>query len=594
MAVATATVVNAGSQRIRIDPSSLIGEGGEAEVYRITADTVLKLFKPCRLGVYDAKLKRLPKFPAEVAAPKEICTDNRGNIVGYTMKFIDGAYHLRSLASKDFRSKSGITTDSVVDLFRKLHHVICLTHGAGIIVGDFNPLNVLIRHDQVHLLDADSMQFAGFLCETFTPRYVDPLLCDPTNTRLTMIAPHSELSDWYSFAVMFFEALLYVHPFGGVFRPANKQDNVPPDLRPLHRISVFHPEVIYPVAAARYQDLPKNVIDYYRDLLTNDIRFEFPLSLLDTLQGKVFLAVQTRTAPTQSGIRCRALFHTEHVLLSVSVQDDRLLYVYHDGQSFRREDGSAILNGTLDPNLHFCINGNKTVVTKDAQSFLIEKGNIEPLSVELFRDKFPAIAANYNATYWTGGGSLWYREGSSQKHVDEVISKQTRIWVGNEFGLGLSNVGQITRAFLFERESSRINVTLPRLDGHIVDAECHFGINVAWLFIKVSANRQTTITYCFCIDRLGTVLAAAQAPDDQDGWLKSSAGKCATTISNAEVLFIVEERNIQQIQVVAGNQFAVTRSYGADAIDITSMHLLWSPEGLVAYDSQSIYVITSN
>ena len=125
-------------------------------------------------------------------------------------------------------------------------------HALGVVIGDFNDLNVLVKDEQAYLIDADSFQFGGFLCRVFPERFVDPLSCDPQERRPLLCKPFSTDSDWHAFAVMVMQTLLSVGPYGGVYRPKSTSARVPEYARPLRRITVFHPEVLYPKPAAPY------------------------------------------------------------------------------------------------------------------------------------------------------------------------------------------------------------------------------------------------------------------------------------------------------------------------------------------------------
>jgi len=89
---------------VKLHPSQAIGKGGEADVFRLGSDRVLKLFKTpdhpdyqgqpeeqeaarCRLVEHQQKLRCFPaNLPARVVQPLELATDRSGQrILGYTM-----------------------------------------------------------------------------------------------------------------------------------------------------------------------------------------------------------------------------------------------------------------------------------------------------------------------------------------------------------------------------------------------------------------------------------------------------------------------------------------------------------------------------
>src|SRR5262249_35855209 len=151
-----------------------------------------------------------PELPPTVVAPQELVTDRSGGrLVGYTMRHLSGSELLLRYAERSFRG-AGITHEMVRHLFLGLHDTVAQVHRAGVVLGDFNDLNVLVQGLKAHVIDADSFQFGPFACTVFTARFVDPLLCDPSQDSLVLTRPHNAASDWYAFTVMLMQCLLFV------------------------------------------------------------------------------------------------------------------------------------------------------------------------------------------------------------------------------------------------------------------------------------------------------------------------------------------------------------------------------------------------
>ena len=258
---------------VTIDPARALGKGGEADVFDIGNNTALKIYKTPdhpdfagnpteqeyvrnRIKGIQEKLREFPKtLPERVVTPKNLATDQyNSRIVGYTMRLVPGAEPLARYAERNFRRTAGISTPAVINVLRDLHATVNRVHETGTIVGDFSDLNVLVSGDAAYLIDADSFQFGKFICPMFTERFVDPLLCDQNKASLTLICPHRCSSDWYAFAVMLMQCLLFVHPYGGIYRPKEESKRMLAGARPLHRITIFNPEVVYPEAGAALQD----------------------------------------------------------------------------------------------------------------------------------------------------------------------------------------------------------------------------------------------------------------------------------------------------------------------------------------------------
>jgi len=222
--------------RIRLDPQNALGKGGEADVYALGTDRALKVFKGPdhpdlkpfpeeqeaarrRLATHQKKLREFPAgLPARVIAPLELATDRAGkSVVGYSMRRVDGAEPLLRYSEPGWR-KGGVSSQVVTAMLADLHRSLCSIHGSGVVIGDFNDLNVLVRGEEAWLIDADSFQYGPWLTEVFTERFVDPLLCDAAGARPLLSRPYGRESDWYAFTVMVMQSLLLVGPYGGVYR----------------------------------------------------------------------------------------------------------------------------------------------------------------------------------------------------------------------------------------------------------------------------------------------------------------------------------------------------------------------------------------
>jgi DNA-binding helix-hairpin-helix protein with protein kinase domain len=301
-------VTTGGARRVWIDdapvtlrPEALVGQGGEAEIYDLGDGRVVKWWKPAghpdflgqpaaqhaaqqRLVERPAKLRALPAgLPRAVVAPigLALAEQRSSEVVGYVMPKVVGE-PLHAYGEPRWRREHPIDGADVVAILLALHDALVGVHQAGVVIGDFNDLNVLVDGRQVHLIDVDSYQFGGFGCAMFGERFVDPRLCDPQ--QLVPVRPHDRESDWFAFAVMVFRVLLGVGPWGGVHQPAEPSRRCPPSQRALRRISVFSPEVVYPRAARPLSTLPDELAEEVRAIFECDRRGVFPRELLERLR----------------------------------------------------------------------------------------------------------------------------------------------------------------------------------------------------------------------------------------------------------------------------------------------------------------------
>jgi DNA-binding helix-hairpin-helix protein with protein kinase domain len=224
-------------KRIKVDPTLSIGKGGEADVFSLGPDLVLKLFKTpdhpdlaadpdaregarARLEMHQTKLPLFPSpLPERVVSPVDLATDKPGRrVLGYTMPLVAGAEVLMRYSDPGFRASS-VPLAALGPLLADLHRTVESLHARGVVIGDFNDLNILVRGSEAHLIDADSFQFGAFPCAVYTERFLDPLLCDPAAPRPAPARPYAPASDWYAFAALALQTLLCVGPYGGVYKP---------------------------------------------------------------------------------------------------------------------------------------------------------------------------------------------------------------------------------------------------------------------------------------------------------------------------------------------------------------------------------------
>ncbi|HSS00351.1 MAG TPA: hypothetical protein VLM79_25005 [Kofleriaceae bacterium] len=280
--------------RFQLVPQALLGQGGEAEVYDLGDGRVLKWWKPPdhpdfdglpdaqsaaqhRLAERPAKLRALPgNLPPEVVAPCGVALAGRrsSEVVGYLMPRVTGE-PLHSYGEPRWRREHPVDGADVVAALLALHAAIARLHGAGVVIGDCNDLNVLVDGRRVHLIDVDSYQFAGHACAMYSERFVDPRLCDRA---LAPVRPHDADSDWFAFAVMVFRSLFGVSPWGGVTRRCSGA------ARAAQRITVYAPDVVYPRAARPLAIVPDELGDAFRAIFERDQRGPFPRALLERLR----------------------------------------------------------------------------------------------------------------------------------------------------------------------------------------------------------------------------------------------------------------------------------------------------------------------
>ena len=481
------TEVYINGTRHRLNPSQAVGKGGEADVYRLDARTVVKVFKQpdhpdvagipqeekaslLRIAEHQKKLRQFPALPGiNVVAPTALATDAGGGMVlGYTMDFVKDSEVLLKWSERPWREAAKIDNNKVAELFLGLHGTIRKLHAAGVVVGDFNDLNVLVQDEKIAwLIDADSMQFGQFICRVFTEKFVDPLHCDAKAPRPMMVRPHNENSDWYAFNVMLFKALLYCDPYGGIHKPQKKADEVLHAARPLHRISVFDKDVRYPKPAVPLDRLSTAYLDHFQMVFKEDRRREFPEVLLRGFRwtrcgacgaehGCSLCPVCKRAAPAavkqtvqvRGKVTATRIFKTSGEIVFAAWQDGELRWLSQEGSYYKREGGASFSVGVHRPS-RFRIMGKDTLIGDGNKVQVVKPAGGDTLFVDRYGG-LPLFDANAKRMFWIQNGELNRGTDIGPERIGTVLEGQTLFWAGPAFGFGFYRAGQLSMAFVFE------------------------------------------------------------------------------------------------------------------------------------------------
>lgn len=523
--------------RVSLRGLAPLGTGGEADVLDLGDGRALKLYKDvdhpdvagvpgleqaaaARLAQADAKLRALPTgLPDRAVRPQALAYRRRGgDVVGFAMPRVAGE-PLHRLAEPHWRRAATVTQADVVEVLRDLRASVEAVHHAGAVIGDFNDANVLVDGARAWLIDVDSWQWGGWRCPMFSERFVDPRLCAPGATSPMPVLPHDADSDWFAFAVMVFRSLLLTGPYGGVFQPADPARRVPQAARPLHRLSVFDREVVYPRAALPWDRLPDDVVDYFQAVFVRDRRGPFPAALLDGLRFR----------------RCAC------------------------GAEHARASCPACRTVVPAP----ARAAGRLTVTRIAAAQLV-LGSRE-------------VGGEPGAGVWMAGGTLWRAGAVGAEAIGQVLAGATRAWVGATLGVGLWRAGGYACAFVFrpDRRGLRDGVALPRIRGALLDVHAVVGGDRAWLWWREALAGRETVRLA-AISAAGEVLGLAEAPGTDPGWLAGVPGACAA----GPLLLVPSDAGVVRVEVTPAG-VAVTRTFSETADVVSAGDSLFpAPGGL--------------
>lgn len=515
------------NERFTLTPATLLGQGGEAEVYDLGDGRVVKWWKPAnhadfsgqpdaqaaairRIAEAPDKLRALPgNLPAAVVAPCGFAlAGKKREIAGYLMPKVTGT-PLFSYGEPRWRRDHVIAGDDLLKVLLALHDAIADLHRVGIVIGDCNDLNVLVDGRRVHLIDVDSYQYGRFTCSMFSERFVDPRLCD--GAQLVPLRSHDAESDWFAFAAIAFRTLLGVGPWGGVAKQHTAS------IRALRRISALDPEVTYPRAARPLATLPDDLLSLFRDIFENDLRGPV---LRDAL-ARLRLRRCSTCGEEHARVRCPACQALAHV-------------------------PPAIVRGRLR---YQVVPASQIVI---ATSRVGRTGDV-----------------------WLEGAALMRRTRLGPERIGSVLAGQTQAWVGASMGVGFYRAGGYAVGFVFRPDRGVLDdrVALPPIRGQLVAAHAIVGSDRAWLWLTC-AEAGRLVTTCVVIGADAAVLATERLTDAT--WLAGIDGACAA----GPHLFVPTDEGVTRIEVVQ-NTIAATRVFAETASIVSAAdRLALSPGGL--------------
>jgi H/ACA ribonucleoprotein complex subunit 3 len=615
-------IVYLNGKQYRLNPTDSIGKGGEADIFA-KGNMAFKVFKQpnhpdfsgfpheqqaakIRIAEHQRKLSAFPKnLPNRVMAPHGLLTNKNGKeVLGYVMPFLKGCEVLLKYSDRSYR-QAGVSNENVMKVFQDLHSTVKGVHKAGAIIGDFNDLNVMIKNSEAYIIDADSFQYGGFICHLFTERFVDPLLCDSSETHPILIKPHNENSDWYAYAIMLMQSLLFVGPYGGIYKPKNKSKRVKQAERPLRRITVFNSEVKYPKPAIHYDVLPDDMLQHFHLLFQEDKRGEYPEKLLNvrwtncikcgTIHAKRVCPGCKTYSPTaiketiRGNVKCVRVFSTPGLIIYATIQDNNLKYLYHKENKFIRENEIEVIKGQISPTMRFRIRGKETLIGTNGQFVAVVPGRqTEKVAVDSL-NLLPLFDSNNNHRYWAHDGQLFRSEMVGPKYIGNVLRGQTLFWVGSKFGFGFYRAGAINVGFVFNANKGGINDTIkmPVIPGQLIDATCYFADDWAWFFYS-TREKGKTINRCMIIKSDGRVAESAEGVEGDGTWLGKIRGKAAA----GNFLFAATDDGIARVEPSGGMLEVVKEFPDTESFVDSSCHLLVSKNGLYVVSKHEIRLLT--
>jgi len=247
---------------INVDESKEIARGGEGSIIDMGHNKVAKIYHQGIHSFSESKLQHLSALDGSTfIKPEKILFQKNKKIAGFIMKMLSKDFFpLYSAFSYNFCNTQGLTDKIKMEVVKKLIDSLKSVHSKGIIIGDFNPFNIMLNDSgTTFFIDTDSYQTPGTIHSG--------KLLDDIRDHLYM-GKISKESDYYALAVVIFNFLTSLHPYKG----AHKKYKSLPE-RAINKIPIFDndPNLIVPKCYHPLQD--KNLMNQFKSIFKDGERF---------------------------------------------------------------------------------------------------------------------------------------------------------------------------------------------------------------------------------------------------------------------------------------------------------------------------------
>ncbi len=160
-----------------------IGRGGEGAVYLTDTGFACKIYKKTKLtGLKRDKILLMlsnPVLHKGICWPISMVYNSNNEFVGYLMNRASGKELQKTIFIKPllFKTFPAWTRLNLLTLCINILGIIQYLHKRNIIIGDINPLNILVNNEnEIYFVDTDSYQIENYPCPVGTVNYTPPEL----------------------------------------------------------------------------------------------------------------------------------------------------------------------------------------------------------------------------------------------------------------------------------------------------------------------------------------------------------------------------------------------------------------------------------
>jgi hypothetical protein len=249
-----------------LDENKEIASGGEGKIIQLDSNYIVKIYHDNIKPIDDKKFKYLNNLnPNLFAKPLSLIKDKfNKKIIGFKMQLIKGYDPIYSSYDINYCQRINLNNDKKLIIIDKLINSVKECHDNKIIIGDFNPFNILVdnNNQNIKLIDVDSYEIpgckhSGILLDDIRDYYINDI---------------SEKSDYFALAVISFNLLTHVHPFKGVHKKYALNE------RMIYKIPVFSNDADLKTPKCYKPIMNDNLMNQFIKIFKNGERFLISLT----------------------------------------------------------------------------------------------------------------------------------------------------------------------------------------------------------------------------------------------------------------------------------------------------------------------------
>ena len=357
------------NSRSRIESLNKVAEGGEATIYEYDSKRVIKVFK---LNVDLAqKNKKVNYFisikdqlPKNVIGPEEVVT-LQGKFVGYAMRNLVDAEDLHMLTKPKFLAAAHLSNQYVLQIITDLGKDLGKLHSIGIIVGDISDYNFQINGKCDYFIDVDSWGIEG----KFTPDAYTELFTCPDSYSSNSNLKFSMENENYNFAILAFNMLTRIHPFGGTYLPDKNLSTIERMKRKISIVGKYQGDIKIPKIIGSWKWMSPQLEKDFLEIFEQGKKIDITADLQELLKNMKYCSTHD--------IYYYSKFN-ECPLCNGNAKVKTAPVVARGTQTANRPQITVIFAGSdcayILSNVHYLNKGNEAVHFKTGRKFAVERG----------------------------------------------------------------------------------------------------------------------------------------------------------------------------------------------------------------------------